>query len=202
MVLRVIGVVLFVAVGAVAGFIVGAATAPQINPELVAAVAAASPGLLSTGLGALAGLAVTLVGFLYNRQIAERGWARENRYRYAMNKQVAFADLLNAGEALRLGLNDWAAQRPGADARAAELFGTMSRAQDVVELLGNEPVVGLSKDYYKSMYAFNSATMDLPNDETARDAAWSDDSAWRQVEAANLEERKRIIAAMRAELQA
>jgi hypothetical protein len=82
------------------------------------------------------------------------------------------------------------------------MFGSMSRAQDVVELLGDEPVVGLSKAYDRSMHAFNQATSELPEDDAARNAAWSDDSAWHQAEAANLEERKRIISAMRSELQA
>ena len=162
--------------------------------------------VLVTGLGGLLGLMTGLtIAFLGSRNArqAERDRnKREDLYRFAADRQAAFARLLAAGDSARTATYA-AANDPTKPnlTRASENVDQVTSAQDVAVLLGSERVNRAIDEYAEALVDYYNLMDEFAGLTPAGRQKGLEGTKWKKAEARVYDYREEALRLMREDLQ-
>jgi hypothetical protein len=187
-----------VGVTLVLGILVGLGLSRPVDDNTKDVLVAGIGGVL----GFLTGLSVAAVGIRSSRATDSERFKREDRYRFAADKQAAYSRLLSAGDLARAAVFVAGGDAPGATLqRAGDRVDEMSAAEDVAALLGSSEVQVAARTYVELVLDFYNLTESISRLPVARrNAAVQDESDWDQAHLDVNDQREVVIRAMREDL--
>lgn len=186
-------------IGLVAGILISFAVRGPIDDNAKDVLVAGLGG----GLGLLTGLSVAFLGFRNARAIAKEQNKREDRYRFAADKQAAYSRLLSTGDVARTATES-AANDPTQRKidRAAEQIDQLTADQEVAALLGSSTVDDAAIDYVDALLSYYNLMIEISDMTPARrDKAMAPGSTWEKLHEGVLDRRAVALRAMRSDLE-
>lgn len=184
--------------GLVAGILISFAVRGPIDDNAKDVLVAGLGG----GLGLLTGLSVAVLGFRNARAIAREQNKREDRYRFAADKQAAFARLLSTGDVARTSTEAAAIDptKKNTD-RAGERIDELTAVQEVAELLGSSAVEDAVAEYVGGLLEYYNLMLEISGmTQARRDKAMAPGSRWEKVQQGVFDRRAMALRAMRRDL--
>jgi hypothetical protein len=182
------------------GFIVGVGVTHPIDDNSKDVLVAGIGGLL----GLLTGVSVAVIGLRNSRTADRERFDREDRYRFAADRQTAYSKLRSTGDLARAAVG--AAGRQQTDQQlvlASDRVDEMSAAQDVTALLGSATVNTAASEYVNAIIEFYNMTINIPDLAPAeRLTAVAAGSPWAKSHEIVMRKRSRVLRTMRQDLLA